>query len=120
MHPVNSILQVTIFAKIPRLANPYGFRFIEVQTQHSKRYLEMPWSNLRGINGVSKKSREQSDCGSLQKSSYISAFRLGTYIATQFKPLVAKSIYEMTEVLTTKVLDTSCDPGVTFVWILCQ
>ena len=39
----------------------------------------------------------------------MSAFRLGTYIATQFKPVVAKAIYDMTNAKT--VLDTSCGWG---------
>ena len=39
----------------------------------------------------------------------MSAFRLGTYIATQFKPVVAKTIYDMTKANT--VLDTSCGWG---------
>ena len=39
----------------------------------------------------------------------MSAFRLGTYIATQFKPNVAKAIYQMTN--AKKVLDTSCGWG---------
>ena len=37
------------------------------------------------------------------------AFRLGTYIATQFKPIVAKTIYDMTRAKT--VLDTSMGWG---------
>ena len=37
------------------------------------------------------------------------AFRLGAYIATQFKPVVAKCFYEMTDART--VLDTSCGWG---------
>ena len=45
----------------------------------------------------------------LNESSYMSAFRLGTYIATQFKPNVAKAIYQMTD--AKKVLDTSCGWG---------
>ena len=40
---------------------------------------------------------------------YLGAFRLGTYIATQFKPTVAKAIYEMTDAKT--VLDTSMGWG---------
>ena len=39
----------------------------------------------------------------------MSAFRLGTYIATQFKPIVAKCVYEMTD--AKRVLDTSCGWG---------
>ena len=45
----------------------------------------------------------------LSPGSYREAIRLGTYIATQFKPLVAKTIYDMTEANT--VLDTSCGWG---------
>ena len=37
------------------------------------------------------------------------SFRLGTYIATQFKPIVAKTIYDMTDAKT--VLDTSMGWG---------
>ena len=40
----------------------------------------------------------------LREGTYMSAFRLGTYIATQFKPVVAKTIYDMTKANT--VLDT--------------
>ena len=47
--------------------------------------------------------------GWLGEASYMSAFRLGTYIATQFKPNVAKAIYHMTD--AKKVLDTSCGWG---------
>jgi hypothetical protein len=39
----------------------------------------------------------------------MTAFRLGTYIATQFKPTVARTIYEMTDAKT--VLDTSMGWG---------
>ena len=45
----------------------------------------------------------------LSDKSYREAIRLGTYIATQFKPLVAKTIYDMTKANT--VLDTSCGWG---------
>jgi len=45
----------------------------------------------------------------LDEKVYMSAFRLGTYIATQFKPVVAKTIYEMTNAKT--VLDTSMGWG---------
>ena len=54
----------------------------------------------RGINGVKKvvvEGKEEFRGGKLDEASYLSAFRLGTYIATQFKPVVAKAIYEMTE-----------------------
>ena len=66
----------------------------------------------RGINGVQKvmiEGKEQLMGGQLSEKSYISAFRLGTYIATQFKPVVAKAIYDITEAKT--VLDTSCGWG---------
>lgn len=45
----------------------------------------------------------------LQPETYTMAFRLGTYIATQFKPIVAKTIYDMTNAKT--VLDTSMGWG---------
>ena len=45
----------------------------------------------------------------LQIGTYIGAFRIGSYLATQFKPPVAKCIYEMTR--AEKVLDTSCGWG---------
>jgi len=45
----------------------------------------------------------------LNEVVYMSAFRLGTYIATQFKPVVAKAIYDMTD--AKRVLDTSCGWG---------
>ncbi len=45
----------------------------------------------------------------LDEKVYMSAFRLGTYIATQFKPVVAKAIYDLTN--ANKVLDTSCGWG---------
>jgi hypothetical protein len=41
--------------------------------------------------------------------TYIGAFRIGSYLATQFKPPVAKAIYTMTQ--AKKVLDTSCGWG---------
>ena len=66
----------------------------------------------RGINNMKKKIVDDKEVllgGELSKSSYMSAFRLGTYIATQFKPNVAKTIYELTN--AKKVLDTSCGWG---------
>ena len=44
-------------------------------------------SYMRGINSERH----------LREGIYMSAFRLGTYIATQFKPVVAKTIYDMTK-----------------------
>ena len=66
----------------------------------------------RGINGVQKvmiNGKEELIGGEVIAKSYISAFRLGTYIATQFKPVVAKAIYDITNAKT--VLDTSCGWG---------
>ena len=66
----------------------------------------------RGINGVQKvmiEGKEELIGGELNEKSYISAFRLGTYIATQFKPVVAKAIYDITD--AKRVLDTSCGWG---------
>ena len=66
----------------------------------------------RGINDVQKvmiEGKEELMGGKLDEKSYMSAFRLGTYIATQFKPVVAKAIYDITEAKT--VLDTSCGWG---------
>ena len=45
----------------------------------------------------------------LSPNSYREVTRLGTYVATQFKPVVAKTIYDMTNAET--VLDTSCGWG---------
>lgn len=66
----------------------------------------------RGINNMKKKVVEGKEIllgGELTESSYMSAFRLGTYIATQFKPNVAKTIYQLTN--AKRVLDTSCGWG---------
>ena len=45
----------------------------------------------------------------LSEKSYREAIRLGTYIATQFKPVVAKVIYDLIQ--ASVVLDTSCGWG---------
>ena len=45
----------------------------------------------------------------LNEKSFRSAFRLGTYTATQFKPSVAKALYEKHNAIN--VLDTSCGWG---------
>ena len=71
----------------------------------------------RGINDVKLLKVTQADGtvteelkgGSLTASCIVEAFRLGTYVATQFKPVVAKAIYQMTNAKT--VLDTSCGWG---------
>ena len=61
------------------------------------------WASLgplwRGVNSTKD----------LSPQSIVEALRLGTYVATQFKPLVAKIIYDMTEAKT--VLDTSMGWG---------
>ncbi len=54
---------------------------------------------FRGVN----------DHQELTSRTYTMSFRLGTYIATQFKPIVAKTVYEMTNAKT--VLDTSMGWG---------
>ena len=54
------------------------------------------WRGVRGNDGV-------------RETNYRGAFRLGSYIATQFKPAVAKAIYEY---YNAKVIcDTSCGWG---------
>ena len=66
----------------------------------------------RGINNMKKvmvDGKEELRGGQLSEASYLSAFRLGTYIATQFKPNVAKTIYHLTN--AKRVLDTSCGWG---------
>ena len=66
----------------------------------------------RGINDMKKvmvEGKEELRGGKLSEASYLSAFRLGTYIATQFKPNVAKTIYQLTN--AKRVLDTSCGWG---------
>ena len=92
----------------------YGFKApIEVWTQGTAKDI---WKCLgpiwRGINSMKKVNidgEEKLRGGSLIEASYMSAFRLGTYIATQFKPNVAKAVYQMTD--AKKVLDTSCGWG---------
>ena len=61
------------------------------------------WSTLGGLWRGVNSSKD------LSHNSYIEVIRLGTYIATQFKPVVAKTIYDITE--AKKVLDTSCGWG---------
>jgi hypothetical protein len=97
----------------------YGFRAPKEVWENGDAYAI--WKCLgpiwRGINDVQKKTvrdldgteTEQLIGGLLTHKSYMSAFRLGTYIATQFKPVVAKAIYQMTN--AKRVLDTSCGWG---------
>jgi len=92
----------------------YGFEAPKTRWENNDAY--DIWKCLgpiwRGINGVQKvmiEGKEELIGGELNAKSYISAFRLGTYIATQFKPVVAKAIYDITN--AKRVLDTSCGWG---------
>ena len=68
------------------------------------------WNNGDNIWGVFGPIwRGINDTCELNEITYLGAFRLGCYIATQFKPTVAKTIYEMTDAKT--VLDTSMGWG---------
>ena len=67
------------------------------------------WRGINGMKPVQVEGKEELRGGRLDDKSYVSAFRLQTYIATQFKPNVAKTIYQMTN--AKKVLDTSCGWG---------
>ena len=97
----------------------YGFRAPKEVWENGTAY--DIWKCLgpiwRGINAVKLtkvkdldgNESEQLLGGELNDKSYMSAFKLGTYIATQFKPIVAKEIYDITNAKT--VLDTSCGWG---------
>ena len=67
------------------------------------------WRGINDMKTVLVEGKEELRGGRLSEASYMSAFRLGTYIATQFKPNVAKTIYQLTN--AKKVLDTSCGWG---------
>ena len=67
------------------------------------------WRGINGMKPVMVDGHEELRGGRLDDKSYVSAFRLQTYIATQFKPNVAKAIYQMTD--AKRVLDTSCGWG---------
>ena len=67
------------------------------------------WRGINGMKSVTVDGKEELRGGALTDKSYVSAFRLQTYIATQFKPNVAKAIYQMTN--AKRVLDTSCGWG---------
>ena len=67
------------------------------------------WRGINGMKPVMVDGKEELRGGQLNDKSYVSAFRLQTYIATQFKPNVAKAVYDMTR--AKKVLDTSCGWG---------
>lgn len=100
------------FMKPLRLAcSSYGFKSpIEVWTKGSAKEI---WRSIgaiwRGINDCFFDENGKCTGGALPAESYIAAFRLGTYVATQFKPIVAKVIYEMAD--AEKVLDTSMGWG---------
>ena len=92
----------------------FGFKApIEVWEKGSSidiwRCLGPIWRGINGMKPVMVDGREELRGGKLDDKSYMSAFRLGTYIATQFKPNVAKTIYQMTN--AKRVLDTSCGCG---------
>jgi hypothetical protein len=92
----------------------FGFKApIEVWEKGSSidiwRCLGPIWRGINGMKPVMIDGREELRGGKLDDKSYMSAFRLGTYIATQFKPNVAKTIYQMTN--AKRVLDTSCGWG---------
>ena len=77
----------------------YGFKS-PIERWNTGEDLSVPFGGIwRNINTEQK----------LDKSVYITAFRLATYIATQFKPIVAKTIYELCNAKT--VLDTSMGWG---------
>ena len=61
------------------------------------------WSSIGGLWRGVNSTRD------LSPKSVMEVLRLGTYIATQFKPIVAKIIYNMTDAKT--VLDTSMGWG---------
>ena len=67
------------------------------------------WRGINGMKPVEVDNKIELRGGRLDDKSYMSAFRLGTYIATQFKPNVAKTIYQMTN--AKRVLDTACGWG---------
>jgi hypothetical protein len=67
------------------------------------------WRGINGMKPAMIDGKQELRGGALHEASYMSAFRLGTYIATQFKPNVAKAIYQMTD--AKRVLDTSCGWG---------
>ena len=69
------------------------------------------WSSIGGLwRGVNSTQ-------DLSPKSVMEVLRLGTYIATQFKPIVAKVIYNMTDAKT--VLDTSMGWGDRLAGFLC-
>ena len=67
------------------------------------------WRGINGMKPITVDGKTELRGGRLDDKSYVSAFRLQTYIATQFKPNVAKTIYQMTN--AKRVLDTSCGWG---------
>ena len=70
----------------------------------------LKWRNPKSLkNTLSVIWTDVNEKARLSEDVYRTAFRLGGYTATQFKPLVAKSIYDMTGART--VLDTSMGWG---------
>ena len=92
----------------------YGFRAPKEVWENGDAYdiwkcLGPIWRGINGMKPVEVDGKTELRGGVLNDKSYMSAFRLGTYIATQFKPNVAKTIYQMTN--AKRVLDTSCGWG---------
>ena len=97
----------------------YGFRAPKEVWENGTPYdvwkcLGPIWRGINKVFPVKVKELDGTETekllgGSLTAKCIIEAFRLQTYIATQFKPVVAKAIYDMTNAKT--VLDTSCGWG---------
>ena len=77
----------------------YGFKAPATRWEEGDNIWSVFGPIWRGVN----------DAKELSEKTYVMAFRLGAYIATQFKPVVAKTIYEMCNAKT--VLDTSMGWG---------
>lgn len=69
------------------------------------------WNNKDKLNKMNWHFWRKGALGNsdINDSTFRSAFRIGTYTATQFKPSVAKALYEKHD--ARKVLDTSCGWG---------
>ena len=67
------------------------------------------WGGINRMKEIEVDGKKIRVGGELSEDSYRSTFRLGHFIATQFKPNVAKTVYTMTKAKT--VLDTSCGWG---------
>jgi len=85
--------------KLRMACSSYGFRSPVDRWNEGDNIWGVLGPIWRGVN----------DSWQLTPKQYMMAFRLGTYIATQFKPIVAKCVNEMTSAKT--VLDTSMGWG---------